>query len=69
LISGVPEKTPAVEEPEDEFIGGSREFAFERDLRNYLAKNLGSLERGLTLFEEEGFSGVELPAGGRFIDI
>jgi hypothetical protein len=69
LISTVPEQTPEVEEQENEFIGGSREFAFERDLRSYLAKNLGSLERGLTLFEEEGFSGVEFPAGGRFIDI
>jgi hypothetical protein len=69
LISGVPEQTPAIEEQEDEFTGGSREFAFERDLRNYLSKNLGSLERGLTLFDEEGFSGVEFPAGGRFIDI
>jgi RecB family endonuclease NucS len=47
----------------------SSEFAFERDLRNYLARNLGSLEPGLKLFQEEGFSGVEYPVGGRFIDI
>jgi hypothetical protein len=69
LITGVPEQRPAVEEQDDELISGSREFAFERDLRNYLSKNLSSVERGLTLFEEEGFSGVEFPAGGRFIDI
>lgn len=48
---------------------GSGEFAYERDLKNYLAKNLHLLEKGLRLYEEDGFSGVEFPAGGRFIDI
>jgi hypothetical protein len=48
---------------------GSREFGFERDLRNYLSKNLYLLERGLKLYQEEDFSGVEFPVGGRFIDI
>jgi len=48
---------------------GSQEFAFEKDLRNYLSKNLESLEKGLTLFQDEEFSGVEFPVGGRFIDI
>jgi endonuclease len=47
----------------------SSEFAFERDLRNYLAKNLNSVEPGLKLFQEEEFNGVEYPVGGRFIDI
>ena len=47
----------------------SREFAFETDLRNRLAKNLETLESGLKLYDEEGFSGVEFPVGGRFIDI
>jgi len=45
------------------------EFAYERDLRNFLAKNLALLEPGLRLYEEEGITGVEFPAGGRFIDI
>lgn len=45
------------------------EFAYERDLRNYLAKNLTSLEPGLSLYENEGMPGVEFPVGGRFIDI
>lgn len=45
------------------------EFAYERDLRNYLAKNLSSLEKGLRLYEEEGITGIEFPVGGRFIDI
>ena len=46
-----------------------QEFAYEQDLRNYLSKNLGSLEEGLVLFEEEGLKGVEYPVGGRYIDI
>jgi RecB family endonuclease NucS len=47
----------------------SAEFAFERDLRNYVAKNLALIEPGLKLFEEEEISGIEFPVGGRFIDI
>lgn len=47
----------------------SSEFAAERDLRNYLEKNLTALEPGLRLYEEEGLSGIEFPAGGRRIDI
>ena len=57
-------------EPEDETnVEAAREFAFERDLRNYLVKNLGLIEPGLRLYDEEGITGVEFPVGGRFIDI
>lgn len=45
------------------------EFAYESDLRNYLSKNLQTIESGMTLYEEEGVTGVEFPVGGRFIDI
>lgn len=45
------------------------EFAYESDLRNFIAKNLSLIEAGLRLYEEEGITGVEFPAGGRFIDI
>lgn len=48
---------------------GSPEFAYEKDLQNYLAKNLHLIESGLTLFEDEGINGLEFPVGGRFIDI
>src|ERR1019366_2662035 len=48
---------------------GSKEFAFERDLRNYLSKNLTAIEPGLKVFQEEEFSGIEYPVGGRYIDI
>ena len=49
--------------------GSDGEFAYEADLRNYLSRNLGSLESGLRLYEEEGIRGIEFPVGGRFIDI
>jgi RecB family endonuclease NucS len=44
-------------------------FAYESDLRNFLSKNLTIIEPGLSLYEEEGISGIEFPVGGRFIDI
>ena len=50
-------------------VEAAREFAFERDLRNYLVKNLALIEPGLRLYDEEGITGVEFPVGGRFIDI
>ena len=59
-------KPPDSTAPEPEM---ATEFAYERDLRNFLAKNLSLLEPGLRLYEEEGITGVEFPAGGRFIDI
>lgn len=48
---------------------GESAFAYERDLQNYLVRNLQVLEPGLRLFEDEGLNGVEYDAGGRFIDI
>jgi len=47
----------------------SSEFAYERDLRDYLAKNLHIISPDLTLYEEEGVRGVEFPVGGRYVDI
>ena len=57
------------EEEEDTEATGSAEFAYEADLRNYLAKHLSIIEPGLKLYEDEGITGVEFPVGGRFIDI
>lgn len=51
--------------PDDE----NYEFAYEKDLQNFLAKNLKLIEPELKLFEEEGINGIEFPAGNRFIDI
>lgn len=45
------------------------EFAYEKDLQSFLSKNLQLIEHGLRLYEEEGITGIEYPAGGRFIDI
>lgn len=52
----------------DAFIE-AREFAYEKDLQNYLEKNLELIEKGLHLYEDEGIKGVEFSAGGRFIDL
>lgn len=57
------------EEPISVPSGAGSEFAYEADLRDYLAKNLTKLELGLRLYEDEGITGIEFPVGGRFIDI
>jgi len=51
--------------PDDE----NYEFAYEKDLQNFLAKNLQLIEPGLKLFEEDDITGIEYPAGNRLIDI
>ena len=55
--------------PTDENVIGDNEFAYEKDLQNFLAKNLNLIEYGLTLYQEEGISGIEFPVGNRAIDI
>jgi hypothetical protein len=65
---------PAIvgDESEDEDIEAfesSPEFPYEEDLKNYLAKNLQVIERGLQVYEKNGITGIEYPVGGRFIDI
>ena len=58
--------TPEHEESEEE---NRSEFAYEKDLQNFLAKNLSLIEPGLSLYMEEEISGIEFPAGNRSIDI
>lgn len=59
---------PAAGDTEE--ASNSSEFAYEHDLRDYLAKNLHLIETGLKLYrDEDGITGVEFPAGGRSIDI
>jgi hypothetical protein len=61
---------PASLEPhESDAAPGSSEFAYERDLRNFLSKNLGLIEPRLSLYKEEEITGIEFPVGGRYIDI
>lgn len=55
------------EEPSEAPAG--TEFAYEHDLRDYLARNLHLIEPGLKLYEDEDVTGMEFPVGGRYIDI
>ncbi len=64
----VPVDKDDVDEDEVEEASAAQAFAFERDLRNYLSKNL-AVEPGLALYKDEEFVGIEFPVGGRFIDI
>lgn len=48
---------------------GNPSFSYEKDLQNYLKKNLHVLEPGLKLFEEEGVLGFEFFIEGKRIDI
>lgn len=66
----ISELSPEPTEPDArEAESGSSEFAYEHDLRDYLASNLHVLEPALRLYNEDGITGVEFPAGGRYIDI
>ncbi len=60
---------PEAELEEEEVQPSLNEFAYEKDLQNFLAKNLHLVETGLRLYEDEGIKGIEFPVGGRFIDI
>lgn len=53
---------------EDEAPEGST-FALEAHLQDFLIKNLGQIEQGLTLYDDEGLTGREYPADNRRIDI
>ncbi len=68
----ITDKTP-LEQIEQETANLSSEcaseFAYEHDLRDYLARNLHIIEPSLELYAVEGITGVEFPVGGRYIDI
>jgi endonuclease len=61
--------TALEEEPIETKVESTDEFAYEHDLRDYLARNLHIIEPSLKLYTEEGITGVEFPVGGRYIDI
>lgn len=65
----ISELNPTEAEPTDTIPEGTGEFAYEHDLRDYLACNLHIIEPSLKLYSEEGITGVEFPAGGRYVDI
>ena len=60
-VDGIIEEDGVSEEP--------NEFAYERDLKNFLAKNIQILGSDIRLYEDEDINGIEFPVGGRFIDI
>ncbi|HEY1707819.1 MAG TPA: endonuclease NucS domain-containing protein [Rhizomicrobium sp.] len=66
IVSSVGESGQVVDEFAD---AGATEFALESDLQNYVSRNLGVIEAGLTLYEDEGLTGIEFPADGRRIDL
>ena len=49
--------------------GEAHEFAYERDLKNFLAHNLQVISSSLSLYKDGDITGVEFPVGGRYIDI
>lgn len=61
-------KQDVIIEPDDEPLEVSK-FAYEKDLQNFLSKNLYQIEPGLKLYEEEDITGIEFPVGNRYIDI
>lgn len=62
------EKDDSAVETLEETLEAS-EFAYEKDLQNFLSRNLHQIETGLRLYEEEDITGVEFPVGSRCIDI
>jgi len=62
-----PEIPPEVEPLE----GKGQEFIYEKDLQNFLAKNMSIIEHGLRLYEDEENNkiGLEYPVDGIYIDI
>ncbi len=65
------ENKSELDEPDLQQDQLSSEFAYERDLQRYLAKNLHAIEAGLRLWEDEdgAINGIEFDVGGRRIDI
>lgn len=63
------EQTSGEEPVGVEELEGTGQFAYERDLRDFLARNLFLIEPGMQLYNDEDITGVEYPVGGRFIDI
>lgn len=62
-------KSELNEESAEVISEGSKEFAYEHDLRDYLSRNLHIIEPSLKLYVEEGITGVEFPVGGRYVDV
>jgi hypothetical protein len=53
----------------EEEQGERHEFAYENDLKNFLARNLQIIRPSIAVYEDGDIRGLEFPVGGRFIDI
>src|SRR5260370_32454 len=62
---------PAAEDASEESSEASQtvEFALEAHLRDFLARNLDTIETGLRLYESDGRKGIEFPIDGGRIDL
>ena len=70
LVSELAEEDDEDDSPEsDAEDNTSSVFAYERDLQNFLARNLRLLEPGLELYSDERGSGIEYPVDGGRIDL
>jgi hypothetical protein len=67
LCNGDIDNPPPMVEIEEK----GQEFVYEKDLQNFLAKNMSIIEPSLRLYEDEETqkNGLEYPADGRYIDI
>jgi hypothetical protein len=59
----------SIPEEEEEEQDEDRQFAAESDLRDFLAKNPGCIEKGLHVYHSGDRDGVEFPIDGGFIDL
>lgn len=53
----------------DEETRETHEFAYENDLKNFLANNLHIIRSSLDVYQDGDISGIEFPVGGKYIDI
>jgi endonuclease len=49
--------------------GETHEFAYEKDLRNFLVNNLWVIRPSLYVYRDGDINGVEFPVGDRYVDI
>ena len=53
----------------DDEMGEMHEFAYERDLKNFLISNMNVIRPSLRVYQDGDITGVEFPVGNRYIDI
>lgn len=61
--------TPKDDENGDDTVAETHEFAYEKDLKNFLVSNLNIVRPTLSVYRDGDISGIEFPVGSRRIDI